>query len=274
MPKFSESAESLLKEGTQKIGLFESRLLLQFLTKKSSAEILGFADSIFLTPKQKAFWDSALVRRQKGEPFFYIVGEVAFGELVFKVTPDVLIPRPETEELLTASCAFLTQKPQAKVLDLGTGSGILAVCLKKRFPQCQVWASDISFAALKIAQENAQKNAQNIQFLKSHWFAQIFDSFDLIVSNPPYIAQDDPHLKALVFEPQNALVAKNHGTADLLEIINSAPKHLNSGGALFLEHGHHQAAICQKALKKNGFCDVFTRYDLSQMPRVSGGFLR
>lgn len=269
-----ETAESLLKKGTKKIGFLESRLLLQFLTKKSAAQILGFGDAIFLNAEQKNFWESAINRRLKGEPFFYIVGEVDFGGLSFNVSPEVLIPRPETEELLFSACDFLEKKPRAKVLDLGTGSGILAICIKKRFPQCAVSACDFSESALKIAKENAQKNAVDVEFLKSFWFEKITDSYDLIIANPPYIAENDAHLKNLAFEPKTALVAENNGLADLLNIIQNAPNHLNPHGALFLEHGHDQKIAIQKMLKKHDFCDIFTRYDLSNLPRVSGGFLR
>ena len=269
-----ETAESLLKKGTTKIGFLESRLLLQFLTQKSAAQILGFGDTIFLSADQQKFWESAITRRLQGEPFFYIVGEVDFGGLSFSVSPEVLIPRPETEELLFSACDFLTKKTRAKVLDLGTGSGILAVCLKKRFPQCAVSACDFSESALKIAKENARRNAVDVEFFKSFWFEKIADSYDLIISNPPYIAPNDAHLKTLQFEPKTALVAENNGLADLFNIIQNAPKHLNPKGALFLEHGHDQAIAIQESLKKQGFQNIFTRYDLSNLPRVSGGFLR
>ncbi len=270
----SESAANLLKKGNAQIGFLESRLLLQFLTQKTAAEILGFGDSIFLNAKQCAFWESAIARRLQGEPFFYILGEVDFGGLVFKISPEVLIPRPETEELLFCACDFLKKQPQAKVLDLGTGSGILAICLKKRFAQCAIFACDFSESALKIAQQNAQQNAAHVRFFKSSWFEKISDSFDLIVANPPYIAENDSHLKNLTFEPQTALVAKNNGLADLFHIIQNAPKYLNSNGALFLEHGHDQQIAVQNVLENSGFCKIFTRYDLSNLPRVSGGFLR
>ena len=269
-----ETAQSLLEKGTAAIGFLESRLLLEFLTKKTAAQILGFGAEIFISESQKAFWENAIARRKSGEPFFYIVGEVEFDSLIFNVDKNVLIPRPETEELLFTAHDFLKTRETAKVLDLGTGSGILAIALKKRFPKIKITATDISPAALKIAQKNAAQNGVSVEFVESAWFEKITDSFDLIISNPPYIAENDPHLENLKFEPQSALVAKNNGLADLLEIIAESKNHLKKNGALFLEHGHDQESPVQNALKNHGFSNVFTRYDLANFPRVSGGFLR
>ncbi len=267
----SQSLAFFLEQGKKTIGFFEARLLLQFLTGKTAAQILSFGDSIFLNQQQEQFWKSAIVRRQKGEPFFYILGEIDFAGLNFEISPDVLIPRPETELLLFKAIDFIQQNSIVNLLDLGTGSGILAICLKKRFPFLQVWASDFSQNALNIAQKNAKKNAVEIHFLKSNWFENIPHSFDLIVSNPPYIAENDPHLNNLQFEPAHALIAQENGTLDLSTIIQNAPLHLNHNGILLLEHGHNQGDFCQKKLKENGFVHIFTQNDLAQLPRISGG---
>ncbi len=269
-----ENAKNLLEKGSKAIGLLESRLLLSFILKRTPAQILAFGEDYFLNEREFSFWENALARRKQGEPFFYIIGEVFFDDLVFKVSPAVLIPRPETEILLFKAIDFIQQNNIQTLLDLGTGSGILAVSLKKRFSHLRVWASDVSIEALNIAQENALKNQVEISFLKSNWFSHINTRFDCILSNPPYVAEDDPHLKDLQFEPQHALVAKEKGRADLRWIIQKAPFYLNPNGALFLEHGHDQGDFCQRILLQNGFQEVFTQNDCADLPRISGGVLR
>ena len=205
-------------------------------------------------------------------PIAYLLGQQAFWKFNLQVTPDGLIPRPETE-LLVETVLKLVVTPTAKVVDLGTGSGAIALALAHERPIWQITATDKSANALTIAQNNAKNLAINsITWIESDWFSALKgQQFNLIVSNPPYIAPEDPHLVALGYEPRTALIAEKYGIADLETIIQAAPKHLLPQGYLVVEHGYQQAEIVQEMMLAAGFKDIATQLDLANHPRVTWG---
>lgn len=228
-----------------------------------------------LLPEQAAAFDELVERRLKGEPVAYILGEREFYSLSFKTTPAVLIPRPETELLVELALERIPSGQSCRVLDLGTGSGAVAIVLALRRPQAEVLAVDQSAAALEIARENAQSlGARNLRFTRSSWYGALAgEKFDLIVSNPPYIAAVDPHLAQgdVRFEPVSALAAGADGLDDIRLIVKDAPAHLNPSGWLLFEHGYDQAEACRQLLAQAGFSRVSTSDDLAGIPRVTSG---
>lgn len=254
--------------------LTDAEALLSAVTGKSTASLIAAADRPLL---ERAVGDfRALVeRRARGEPVAYLLGQKEFWSLALIVTPDVLIPRPETELLVEEVLARVSRRKTATILELGTGSGAIALALASELPQCAIVATDISDAALSVAKGNAQKLAlARIEFCAGDWFdAVAARRFDLIVANPPYIAPDDPHLAQgdVSFEPGAALVSADHGLADLERIIIGAGGSLNAGGTLLLEHGYDQAAAVRARLRQHGFVSITTRRDLGGHERVSWG---
>jgi len=216
---------------------------------------------------------AALVeRRLAGEPIAYIVGQREFYGLPFRVSPAVLIPRPDTELIVELSLERLA--PRARMLDMGTGSGAIAVAVAHTRPDAQVTALDLSDEALAVARANAAANGAKVRFLRSDWFGALEgDTFDLIASNPPYIASGDEHLVQgdLRFEPSGALTDFADGLSALRTIVQGAPMHLEGGGWLLLEHGYDQAAAVRALLAQAGYTDVQSWQDLSGIERVSGG---
>lgn len=217
-----------------------------------------------------------LTERARGVPLAYLIGEREFHGLMLRVTPAVLVPRPDTEvlvdwalELLDGALAI---RPTPAVADLGTGSGAIALAVKHRCPRASVLAIDASSEALAVARGNADRLAIDIEWASGDWLADVGGrSFDLVLSNPPYIDGDDPHLAALRAEPKQALTPGADGTAALRTIIDQSPAHLRPGGWLLLEHGHEQAGPVTRALKAAGFATVATRHDLAGLPRCTGG---
>ena len=211
-------------------------------------------------------------RRGSGEPLAYITGQQEFFGLRLKVDPRVLIPRPDTETLVDWALEILQQLPGAPaVVDLGTGRGAIALAIKHRHPAAAVQAVELSAAALAVAQDNAQRLGLALRFHLGDWWQPLADQrFDLIVSNPPYIAGSDPHLPALRFEPLEALTPGGDGMKALLTLIDGAPDHLCPGGWLLLEHGYDQAEAVATALRLRGFTEAVLRLDLGCQPRVSG----
>ena len=231
-----------------------------------------------LSPNCATTLNTLAQRRLAGEPLAYITGSKAFYGLELQVSPDVLVPRPDTETLVDWALEVLpgTTKPAPRVLDLGTGSGAIALALKATRPALAVWATDMSAAALTVAQANAQRLQLAVTFNQGPWLAALpagTPRFDAIVSNPPYIAEHDPHLAALGFEPIQALTSGADGLDDLLQIISAAPAHLQPGGWLLLEHGYDQAAAVRQLLTQCGFGQVQSRCDLAGIERCSGGCL-
>ena len=226
-----------------------------------------------LTDAQTCRWQCLLLRRATGEPLAYVLGEQVFCGLRLQVSPAVLIPRPETEELVrwALECLAVVPSESPQVLDLGTGSGAVALAIKHAAPKAQVRATDNSPQALEIARTNAQRLGLEIQFTLSDWWAALpIDSVDLVVSNPPYIAPGDPHLGALQHEPAHALVAGGDGLHDLRSIIAGASRHLRPGAWLLLEHGHDQASAVQALLLAAGLQHAQTRSDLAGLARCTG----
>lgn len=218
----------------------------------------------------------ALVReRRKGIPIAYLTGQREFWSREFHVSPDVLIPRPETERLIELSLAMIPKDKPARILDLGTGSGIIAVTLAAELPTADVTATDVSPAALAVARRNAGRHGvKNIRFYQGDWFAAVpEEKFDLIVSNPPYIAEENSHLRQgdLRFEPQTALSAPRQGLADIQTIAETARQYLHAGGHLLIEHGYDQRQAVQSIFNDLGYDSVKTYKDLSGQPRVTYG---
>jgi release factor glutamine methyltransferase len=213
-------------------------------------------------------------RRRAGEPVAYLTGEREFYGLAFKVTPAVLIPRPETELLVESALDYIPAGAECRVLDLGTGSGCVAVAIARERPRARVTAIDVSTAALAIARENAATHAAAIEFIESDWFAALAGrGFGVIVANPPYIAEGDPHLARgdVRYEPSGALVSGPAGLDAIETIVEQARGHLDDGGALLFEHGHLQGSCSRVLLAAHGYERIFTRHDLSDIERVSGG---
>ena len=218
--------------------------------------------------------DALVARRSAGEPIAYIVGKREFYGLDFEVSDAVLIPRPDTE--LLVELAIERAPVRARVLDMGTGSGAIAISISHARPDAQVTALDVSEAALAVARGNAVRNAARVRFLHSDWFAAVGgEQFDIIVSNPPYIAAGDEHLSQgdLRYEPQDALTDHADGLSDLRAIAQGARNHLAPGGWLLMEHGYDQAAQV-RALLGEHYTEVQSWRDLSGIERVTGGRLR
>ena len=211
-------------------------------------------------------------RRQAGEPVAYILGEREFFGLAFAVTPDVLIPRPETELLVELARSHLPEG--GRLLDIGTGSGAVAVAIAHMRSDADVWACDVSTAALAIARANAVRHAPRVNFVASDLFAAFAgQTFDVIASNPPYVASGDPHLVEgdLRFEPKLALEAGPDGLSIIRRIADEARRHLRPGAVLVFEHGYDQGPACAALLQSMGFEQVNDYMDLSSNPRVSLG---
>ncbi|WER45654.1 peptide chain release factor N(5)-glutamine methyltransferase [Cupriavidus sp. WKF15] len=253
----------------------EARMLLTHVTGLTRTQLITRDGDTLSLPQRDAF-ATLLARRLAGEPMAYLIGEREFFGRKFRVTPDVLIPRPDTEIAAESSLARLAGVPHPRVLDLGTGSGILAVTIARERTDAEVWATDISPGALMVAQDNASAlGADRIHFLVSDWYAAVPADlrFHLIVSNPPYIAEGDPHLAEgdLRFEPIDALTDHKDGLSDLAAIVAGAPARLLPGGWLLMEHGYDQAAATQALLERAGFTEVFTARDLAGQERCTGG---
>lgn len=217
-----------------------------------------------LNDKQKKSLDGLIEQRESGIPFAYLSGTKGFYHLDFKVTPDTLIPRPETELLIDIALDLFQHKP-CEMLDLGTGSGIIAITLADKNPHWQVSATDFSKAALAVAKQNA---TTKINFQQGSWFEAVPNkTFDFIISNPPYIEENDPHLSNLKHDPITALSAGKDGLDDIRIIINQAPAHLNKQGFLLLEHGYNQQQNIVELLKAK-FTDIKTFNDYNLQNRA------
>jgi release factor glutamine methyltransferase len=271
------SISALIKESA--IPQRETAMLLERILQMSRASIAAHPER-FLDAQQEHLARAWIQRRVDGEPMAYILGEREFYGVKLIVTPDVLIPRPETETLVEQALARLSRQyapNTARVLDLGTGSGAIAISLAEQRPALDIVATDISAKALAVAKKNASKLGVQISFMESDWFSTLENErFDLIVSNPPYVAHGDPHLTQgdLRFEPITALTdnePNQGGLACIRRIIEKAPAHLNGEGWLLFEHGYDQADACRELLAARGFVELICAHDLAGIPRVSGG---
>ncbi|UCV15662.1 peptide chain release factor N(5)-glutamine methyltransferase [Quatrionicoccus australiensis] len=267
-----------LTAARQKIDRLDARLLLQYATGCTHTDLLARPEMPVIAPAwaQFAEW---VERRAAGEPLAYLVGEAEFRGRVFQVSPEVLIPRPETEVLIELALERLQGLEQPRILDLGTGSGIVAISLALECLGAQVIAVDLSAGAISVARNNAGRLGARVDFRAGSWFDPLpGERFDLIVSNPPYIADGDPHLalNGLPFEPQMALTdqeAGGNGLACIRAIVAGAAAHLNPGCWLLFEHGYDQGAASRNLLAAAGFKAAFTHPDLAGIDRVSGAHL-
>lgn len=263
------SIAEALEEARASIPLREARLLLCYVLGVSHAALEAHPEGK-VSPRDTAMFRELAARRAAGEPIAYLTGRREFYGLDFRVTPDVLIPREETELLVDIALEAKAQR----ILDLGTGSGCLAIAVAKQLPREQVTAVDASAAALAVARENAARHGVAVRFLQGDWFAPLAgDRFDLILANPPYVAEADPHLAQgdVRFEPRSALAAGPQGLDDIRRIIAGAPVHLAPGGRLYLEHGYDQARAVATLLDAAGFVGIEHRTDLAGILRVTGG---
>lgn len=260
----------------RRVDRLDARLLVEYVSGWSQAELLAHPTRP-LSTEQLIRLDALLERRERGEPLAYLVGSTGFYGREFAVDPGVLIPRPETELLIELAVDRLGTLQAPSIVDLGTGSGVLIVTLGRLYPAAKLTAVDLSPAALKIARENARRHAVEVCFLAGDWFSPLEGrQFDLIVANPPYVADGDPHLlqNGLPFEPQMALsdgVRDGDGLGCLRVIAAGALPHLKPGGYLLVENGYDQAAAVRALLAQGGLVDVVSWPDLAGIERVTGG---
>lgn len=251
----------------------EARLLLAHLLERNTAWLEAHRDDVAETQIIEGFM-ALVARRATGEPIAYLTGWREFHGRNFRVTPDVLIPRPETELLVDLALEKLGAGTTARILELGTGSGCLAITIALELPAARVTAVDVSPAALTVADANARRLGADVAFIASDWFAALPPQrFDLIVANPPYVAADDPHLSQgdLRFEPRAALTDGADGLSAIRHIVTTASHWLVPGGWLFFEHGWDQGEAARALLSAAGYADIEQRQDLAGIVRVSGG---
>jgi release factor glutamine methyltransferase len=256
----------------------EMKVLMRHVLLADAAWLIGHENDVLEVNQQAAF-EALVQRRLDGEPIAYILGSREFYGLQLKTTPATLIPRPDTEALVESALAKIPQNSNLNVLDLGTGTGAVALAIAKNRPNCKVTAVESSRSALSVASENAQTlKLNNVRMLQSDWFSALSldkeaENFDVIVSNPPYIAQDDEHLKQgdLRFEPISALASGKDGLDDIRKIIQDAPHYLKPNGLLMLEHGYDQAGAVAALLSERGFSQIEHAKDIAGTLRVTFG---
>lgn len=256
----------------------DAEILLSFITQKSRTFIIAFAETELSSVEQQQL-EQLLARRQKGEPIAYLVGEKEFWSLPLKVSPATLIPRPDTERLVELALSHLPQSP-SMILDLGTGTGAIALAIASERPESQIIGIDFQPDAVALAQENAERLLiNNATFLSGSWFSPLASqtessqTFDMIVSNPPYIDEADPHLNQgdVRFEPKTALVADQQGLADIDHIIAYSRHYLKEQGWLLIEHGWQQGEQVKALFQQYGFHHVTTEKDYGDNDRVTLG---
>jgi len=263
----------------------DAELLMSHCLKQTRTYLYTWPEKI-LSENQQACFDELVQKRLQGQPIAHLMGEREFWGLNLKVTPDTLIPRPDTEILIETALqklstlkkvnAPLSQNQQAcHILDLGTGTGAIALALKSELPACKVTAIDFSLAALEVAKHNALSHQLNIELIHSSWFDALksLQQFDLIASNPPYIEAQDPHLTQgdVRFEPLSALTAGSDGLDDLKVIIGQACSFLKKDGWLLVEHGYNQAHSVATLFAQHDFKHIETIQDYGQNPRITLG---
>ena len=263
-----------LQEATERIGAVDARVLLAHVTGRSSAELIAHPETQMRLQQEEAF-RRLVGRRESGEPVAYLTGGREFYGRQFKVTPAVLIPRPETELLVDLALERIPRDATARVLDVGTGSGCVAISIASERSRSKILALDQSPDALALARRNAYElHVGNVGFLQSNWFAALRDEhFDVIVSNPPYVASGDAHLGEgdLRFEPRDALDGGEDGLGALRHLVTESVKHLVPGGWLLVEHGHDHGPALRALFEAAGYRDIFTDRDLAELERVTGG---
>ena len=268
------TAARLLAQARAAIDAVDAEHLLLHVLARPRSWLFAHADDA-VTATEAAAFRALVERRAQGEPVAYLTGTQGFWSLELAVTPATLIPRPETERLVELALERLPAGVAVRVADLGTGSGAIALAIARERPQAQVIATDASAAALEVARANAERNrVRNVQFRQGDWLMPLAgERFDLIASNPPYIADGDPHLCAgdLRFEPPTALSSGADGLDAIRVIVRAARARLQSGGWLLLEHGWDQGDAVRALLQGGGYGDVATEQDLEARDRISLG---
>ncbi len=254
--------------------ILDAEILLCHALNKPRSHLRAWPEKQLQSAEYTQFL-SLLDQRLQGLPIAYITGHREFWSREFKVSSHVLIPRPDTELLIELSLTLLKHQPNSQIIDLGTGSGIIAITLAAEIPSCSITATDISEEALQIARENAQAHQTGqIHFVHSNWFEKINPQlFNLVISNPPYIARDDIHLSQgdVRFEPASALISKDQGLKDITTIACQATQFLTANGTLLIEHGYNQKNEVQHIFKSLTYSKVTTYNDLAGNPRVTSG---
>ena len=262
---------------TSESARLDAEILLCKILEKSRTYLRAWPEQVLSKEQQNSF-QLLLKQREQGQPIAYITGHKEFWSRDFTVNQHVLVPRPETELLVELALDLIPDNQTRTVLDLGTGSGAIGITIAAECPSIIVIAIDNSQQALEVAKANAQKHKiDNIQFLHSHWFKQLDNQqFDLILSNPPYIDAADPHLQQgdVRFEPENALIAKQNGLQDFIEIAEAAKHHLLPGGYLLVEHGYNQKQQVQSIFQRLNYTNINNYCDLAGQPRVTSGQCR
>ncbi len=274
MADLPASVGAALAAARGRIPAGEARLFLREILGVTAARIAAYPEDT-LTPEQADRFADLLARRESGEPVAYLLGVREFYGRDFKVGPAVLIPRPETELIVDLVRERVPAGAAPAILDLGTGSGALAVTLALELPAAQVTAVDFSPSALAVARANAAALGARVRFVESDWFAALDagERFGVIVSNPPYVAAGDPHLAEgdVRFEPASALASGPAGLDDIVRIVAAAPAFLEPGGWLLLEHGYDQAPAVRQLLLAGGFGEVASARDLAGIERITLG---
>ncbi|WP_228640108.1 peptide chain release factor N(5)-glutamine methyltransferase [Kangiella geojedonensis] len=273
----NQTVEHILSWAVSQLKMFDTakldaEVLLAETVQQNRTWLKTWSDKA-LTPEQMRAFEEKVERRRNGEPVAYIVGRQDFWTLSLKVTPATLIPRPETEHLVELALTKVAPQDSHRIVDLGTGTGAIALAVASERPKARVWAMDLSADALVVAGYNRQKyKLDNVTCHQGHWLRDWQgEPFDLIMSNPPYIDQDDPHLQDLTFEPTSALVSAEQGLSDIKEITQQATTHLTPLGWLMFEHGYEQGPKVRAILQSHGFVHVETLSDYSGHDRVTCG---
>lgn len=266
-------AQALARAATRGVGRLDAQLLLLHALGRSGTDRgwLLAHDTDEVPPPHAESFAAACDRRSAGEPLAYIVGRKEFHGLDLQVDARVLVPRPDTETLVDWAIELLRARSAPRAIDLGTGSGAIALAIKRALPCAHVEAVDASGDALAVAQANAHRLGLGVAFRRASWLDGATGRFELIASNPPYVAVGDPHLPDLVHEPQGALVAGADGLDALRDIVMQSPACLAAGGWLLLEHGWYQAPAVRALLQGAGFGHVASRRDLAGIERCTGG---
>lgn len=279
MPSITQVIEDAIKQlkSVSDSARLDSELLLCSVLKKDRSFLHAWPEHE-LDQQQSTSFHKLLEQRLQGNPIAHILGERGFWSLNLKVTSDTLIPRPDTERLVELALELIPEKSHWKILDLGTGTGAIALSLAKENPDCFITSTDQSIAALNVAKQNAEDNKiSNIEFIQSDWFANLNNQqFDMIVSNPPYIKENDPHLQQgdVRFEPLSALTSGEDGLDDIRTIIKNSQQHLTEKGVLLIEHGYDQADAVCNLLSAANFTQVSDFKDDNDNPRVAIGYIK
>jgi release factor glutamine methyltransferase len=266
-------ADALGQARTLGLARIDAQLLLLHAVGRASTDRAWLLahDTDALPTESADRFEALCLRRAAGEPVAYLTGTKEFYGLPLSVDARVLDPRPDTETLVDWALVLLASLPAPRVVDLGTGSGAIALALQHQCPAAQVLAVDASADALAVARANAERLALPVRFAQANWLSGVDGHFDAIVTNPPYIPAADPHLAALIHEPLSALASGADGLDDIRTIVVQSPDHLLPGGWLLLEHGHDQADAVCALLRERGFDQVQSRMDLAGIARCSGG---